>query len=276
MLLSSLPTPLALGPDKLPLGTLVQDICDPLDGPLLPQPNDSISRRIITSDFTFSGQVKDGRTISSSLKMFLEARFSRQGQVDVAVDSASGHMYMLGDASLWFDNLVAQERTRRWIEERALSNKKFFLIVGLKTLVNPSIATATGKGRTLGGEADLSAVVAAAGGGLVGLVGNQGPSLSAARESSRTVETKQALPGERICSIDYRVIKTKWFSSKAAQPFDVSKTRSWSCLEGKLREAGNVSDDEGDDSEEDVDNTVEEDSIMVELLELASGGARGL
>ncbi|KAH7109332.1 hypothetical protein EDB81DRAFT_672863 [Dactylonectria macrodidyma] len=66
----------------------------------------------------------------------------------------------------------------------------------------------------------------------------------------RNIESDQLCllaPGEQVCSLQYRAVKTKWLPSRLIEPLQLSKTRQWSCMEGDRRDAYEDSDEEDED-----------------------------
>ena len=122
------------------------------------------------------------------------------------------------------------------------------MVVGIQTLIDARFLVKS-KGTTSSrNEADISkALFGMSTGVIVPSSSLCAISLQRKRKRTQTSELEFAVAGEQVYALQYREIKYRWLSRRSPEAMKLSKTRRWSCLEGKKRELYADSSDEEDE-----------------------------
>jgi hypothetical protein len=184
------------------------------------------------------------------LTSLISAGFSKRLQSEIHLTPACGSNYSLDNSDAWFDKAVRLTETRKWIEKAALRGHKIYIIVGIQTFIDTRIVQKSARGQQAGGQVtvpvSLSLTAAAAVMPFADLVD---PAISGEHQNAESDQLWLLAPGEQVCSLQYREVKTRWLSSRLIEPLQLSKTRQWSCMEGDKRD---TYEDDSDEEDEDI------------------------
>ncbi|PNP77873.1 hypothetical protein FNYG_08787 [Fusarium nygamai] len=245
--------------ESVKLGRLTKNINHPHEGYYEP-PTGEVPKAIVTP-FSFSSlNQKNNKTqFGSALTSLISAGFSKRLRSQIHLAPAQGNNYCLDNSDAWFDKAVSLPDTRKWIEKAALRGHKIYVIVGIQTFIDTRIVQKSARGQQARGQVtvpvSLSLTAAAAVMPFADLVD---PAIQGEHQNAESDQLWLLAPGEQVCSLQYREVKTRWLSSRLIEPLQLSKTRQWSCMEGDKRDTYE------DDSDEEVEDTMEVDLGDVE------------
>ncbi|KAH6985403.1 hypothetical protein EDB80DRAFT_225835 [Ilyonectria destructans] len=251
MVATVIPSSFFLPLESVRLGRFIKNIDQPHEGYYEPLTAD-VPKAIVTQ-FSFSSlnQQNSKTRFGSALTSLISAGFSKRLRSHIHVAPARGINYSLDNSDAWFDKVVSMPDTRKWIEKAALRSDKIYIIVGIQTFTDTRIVQKSARGQQAGGQVNvpvsLSLTAATAVMPFAELVD---PVVHGEHQNVESDELWLLAPGEQVCSLQYREVKTRWLSSRLITPLQLSKTRQWSCMEGDKRYAY---EDEEDDEEEDED-----------------------
>ncbi|KAF5616434.1 hypothetical protein F25303_13525 [Fusarium sp. NRRL 25303] len=254
MVATVIPSAFFLPLKSVRLGRFIKNVGHPHEGYHEP-PTIDVPEAIV-SKFSFSSSNQQNRTtrFESALTSLMSAGFSKRLQSEVHLAPAYGSNYSLDNSDAWFDKAVSLPDTRKWIENAALRGHKVYIIVGIQTFTDTRIIQKAARGQQAEGQVtmpvSLSLTAATA---VVPFAGLVDPAVHGEHQNIESDQLCLLAPGEQVCSLQYREVKTRWLSSRLIEPLQLSKTRQWSCMEGDKRDTYE------DDSDEDDEDTVEVD-----------------
>ncbi|KAI5460956.1 hypothetical protein BGZ63DRAFT_473217 [Mariannaea sp. PMI_226] len=247
-----IPAPLFLPLKSVRLGRFINNISYPHESYYEPPTIDVPEAIVAQFSLSTLNQESHKTQFGSALTALLSTGFSKRLRSEIHLAPSSGSSYSLDNSDAWFDKAVSLPATRKWIERAALRGDKIYIIVGIQTLTDTRIVQKSTQGKQAGGQVSLpvslSLTAATAIMPFAGLVDPASDQLCL------------LAPGEQVCSLQYRKVKTRWLSSRLMEPLQLSKTRRWSCMEGDKRNMYE------DDSDEDDEDTIEVDLGNVEDL----------
>ncbi|KAM0185995.1 hypothetical protein ACHAPI_011899 [Fusarium lateritium] len=241
------------------LGRFIKNIGHPHEGYYEP-PTIDVPEAIV-SKFSFSSSNQQNRKsrFESPLTSLMSAWFSKRLQSEVHLAPASGSNYSLDNSDAWFDKAVSLPDTRRWIENAALRGHKIYIIVGIQTFTDTRIVQKSAREQRTGGQANVPvSLFLTATTAVMPLAELVDPAIHGEHQNAESDQLWLLAPGEQVCSLQYREVKTRWLSSRLIEPLQLSKTRQWSCMEGDKRDTYE------DDSDEEDEDTIEVDLGDVE------------
>ncbi|KAJ3494766.1 hypothetical protein NLG97_g3865 [Lecanicillium saksenae] len=250
-----IPTPLFTSPEAVKLGRFITNIEEPNEAYYEP-PLAAEDLRVLTNEFTFTGHQKSSYKggFGSTLASLLSVNISKRVDDSAYIAQARAVSYALDNSEAWFDKAVDLEGTQRWIERAALRGRRIYMIVGIQTLHDPHVIMASSRGSEVKGQVSVPVALAATTAGVVvpafGGGTDTDPSLLGDHTSLMSGKSEYIAPGERVCALQYRKVGYRWMSSKVVDTLRLSKTRRWSCMEGEMRTAHDL--DEEDEDGEDV------------------------
>jgi hypothetical protein len=250
MVATVVPSSFFLPLETVRLGRLIKNINHPHEGYYEP-PTGDVPRAIVTP-FSFStlNQQNNKTQFGSALTFLISAGFSKRLQSQIQLVPASARNYCLDNSDEWFDKAVSLPDTRKWIENAALRGHKIYIIVGIQTFIDTRIVQKSARGQQAGGQVtvpvSLSLTAAAAVMPFADLVD---PAIHGEHQNVESDQLWLLAPGEQVCSLQYREVKTRWLSSRLIEPLQLSKTRQWSCMEGDKRD---TYEDDSDEEDEDI------------------------
>ncbi|PNP58759.1 hypothetical protein FNYG_15037 [Fusarium nygamai] len=258
MVATVVPSSFFLPLESVRLGRLIKNINHPHEGYYEP-PTGDVPKAIVTP-FSFSSlsQQNNKTQFGSALTSLISAGFSKRLQSQIQLVPASASNYCLDNSDEWFDKAVSLPDTRKWIENAALRGHKIYIIVGIQTFIDTRIVQKSARGQQAGGQVtvpvSLSLTAAAAVMPFADLVD---PAIHGEHQNAKSDQLWLLAPGEQVCSLQYREVKTRWLSSRLIEPLQLSKTRQWSCMEGDKRDTYEDSDEEEDTMEVDLEDVEE-------------------
>ncbi|KAL5610538.1 hypothetical protein FOBRF1_006655 [Fusarium oxysporum] len=249
MVTTVIPSAFFLPIKSVRLGRFIKNIHHPHEGYYEP-PSIDVPEAIVSKfSFSSSNQQDHKTRFESALTSLMSAGFSKRLQSEVHLAPACGSNYSLDNSDAWFDKAVSLPGTRKWIENAALRGHKIYIIVGIQTLTDTRIVKKSTRGQRAGGQANvpvsLSLTAATAVMPLAELVD---PAVLGEHQNAENDQLCLLAPGEQVCSLQYREVKTRWLSSRLIEPLQLSKTRQWSCMEGDKRDTYEDSDEEDEDT----------------------------
>ncbi|CAM1503457.1 Fc.00g082330.m01.CDS01 [Cosmosporella sp. VM-42] len=254
MVATVVPSSFFLPLESVRLGRLIKNINHPHEGYHEP-PTGDVPKAIMTP-FSFSSlnQQNSKTQFGSALTSLISAGFSKRLQSQIHLAPARGNNYRLDNSDAWFDKAVSLPDTRKWIEKAALRGHKIYIIVGIQTSIDTRIVQRSAREQQARGQvtvpASLSLTAAAAVMPFAELVD---PAIHGEHQNAESDQRWLLAPGEQVCSLQYREVKTRWLSSRLIEPPQLSKTRQWSCMEGDKRDTYEDSSDEEDEDMIEVD-----------------------
>ncbi|EXL66086.1 hypothetical protein FOPG_17720 [Fusarium oxysporum f. sp. conglutinans race 2 54008] len=210
----------------------------------------------IMSTFSFSSLNQQNRetNFESALTSLMSAGLSKRLQSEVYLAPACGSNYSLDNSDAWFDKAVSLPDTRKWIENAALRGHKVYIIVGIQTFTDTRIVQKSDRGQRARDQANvpvsLSLTAATAVMPFAELVD---PTVHGEHQNIESDQLCLLAPGEQVCSLQYREVKTRWLSSRLIKPLQLSETRRWSCMEGDKRYLYDSDSDEENEDTFEVD-----------------------
>ncbi|KAK7214329.1 hypothetical protein V2G26_002332 [Clonostachys chloroleuca] len=259
MIATVIPSALFLPLESVRLGRFIKNISHPNEGYHDPATIDVPGA--IPSEFFCSrlNQQNHKAQFGSALTALLSAGFSKRLHSQVHLAPARGTNYSLDNSDAWFDNAVSLPDTRKWLENAALRAQKVYIIVGIQTLTDTSIILESVRGQRAGGQVSVpigSFLTAAS--TIMPFANLVDPSVHGENHNFESDQLCLLAPGEQVCALQYRQVKTRWLSSQLIEPLQLSTTRRWLCTEGDKRDAYE------DDSDEEEEDTIEADLGGVE------------
>ncbi|PNP58765.1 hypothetical protein FNYG_15027 [Fusarium nygamai] len=259
MVATVIPSAFFLPLKSVRLGRFVKNIHHPHEGYYEPA-NIGVPGTIM-SKFTFSSlnQQNQKTRFESALTSLMSAGFSKRLQSEFHLAPTSGSNYSLDNSDAWFDEAVSLPDTRKWIENAALRGHKIYIIVGIQTFTDTRIIQKSARGQQAGGQANVPVSLAlTAATAVMPFAELVDPAVHGEYQNIESDQLCLLAPGEQVCSLQYREVKTRWLSSRLTEPLQLSKTRQWSCMEGDKRDTYE------DDSDEEDEDTIEVDLGDVE------------
>ncbi|KAI2999413.1 hypothetical protein CBS147346_7716 [Aspergillus niger] len=224
-LISLLSFPLPL--DALGLGRLIHDRKNPRQGffdpttdlPTKPKPDVSAS-----DIHSFADMVKSTHAVEleASLTRFASAFLRTKAKSFDELKSCLVKEYILSNADSWYDTIISEGATRRWIERSKMRGKDVYLVTGYRTLLDATLSTSSSSGVHGGGTAH---------GPMGALIGNPDDSLDikgkAQVDSAKSHNLSMLVPGERVFALQYLKIKFKPFSSDKVDSSYLASRNRW-------------------------------------------------
>ncbi|WKT54188.1 hypothetical protein QSH57_004772 [Fusarium oxysporum f. sp. vasinfectum] len=258
MVATVIPSAFFLPLKSVRLGRFIKNIHHPHEGYYEP-PNIDVPEAIV-SQFSFSSLNQQNRRtrFESALTSLVSSGFSKRLQSEFHLAPACGSNYSLDNSDAWFDKAVSLPDTRKWIENAALRGHKIYIIVGIQTFTDTRIVQKSARGQQAGGQvnAPVSLFLTAAT-AVMPFAELVDPAIHGEHQNIESDQLCLLAPGEQVCSLQYRRVKTRWLSSRLIEPLQLSETRRWSCMEGDKR-------DTYEDSDEEDEGTIEVDLGDVE------------
>ncbi|PNP82362.1 hypothetical protein FNYG_04297 [Fusarium nygamai] len=251
MVATVIPSAFFLPLNSVRLGRFIKNIGHPHEGYHEP-PTIGVPETIV-SEFSFSSSKQQNckRRFGSALTSLISAGFSKRLQSQVHLAPAHGNNYCLDNSDAWFDKAVSLPDTREWIEKAALRGHKIYIIVGIQTFIDTHVVQKLARKRQAGGQVtvpvSLSLTAATAVMPFAELID---PAIHGEHQNAESNQLWLFAPGEQVCSLQYREVKTRWLSSRLMEPLQLSRTRQWSCMEGDKRDTYEDSDEEDEDTME--------------------------
>ncbi|KAF5227006.1 hypothetical protein FANTH_14908 [Fusarium anthophilum] len=250
MVATVVPSSLFLPLQSVGLGRLIKNLNHPHEG-YYELPTGDVPKVIVTP-FSFStlNQENSKTQFGSALTSLISARFSKRLQSQIHIAPARGNNYCLDNSDAWFDKAISLPETRKWIEKAALRGHKIYIIVGIQSFIDTRIVQKSARGQQAGGQVtvpvSLSLTAATA---VMPFAEPVDPAIHGDHQNAVSDQLWLLAPGEQVCSLQYREVKTRWLSSRLLEPLQLSETRRWSCLEGDKR---GIYEDDSDEEEEDT------------------------
>ncbi|KAF2148101.1 hypothetical protein K461DRAFT_272272 [Myriangium duriaei CBS 260.36] len=88
---------------------------------------------------------------------------STESEVEAIIESTKGRRYELKAPTTWFQRLCTDATLRAWMEKRAYSRKRMFLITGHLTFADEGVTHTAERGKAYGGKVDIPIVQTATG-----------------------------------------------------------------------------------------------------------------
>lgn len=275
MPLSVLPSSIfLLSPADVKLGRLTTNLDHPQQGYFEPP----TAAKCITTGYKFAGHHThgNGKSFRSTLTRLISANLYIVSESSLQILPCHGTSYMLDNSDAWFDEALALEPTKNWIERRVRNGDDIYMIVGMRALTNPHIAAASARTHEAGGGGTMPLGLSMIGGGAPGS-GLADPAIHGGHQVLDNTNSELIVPGERLYSLQYRRVKYTLFSRRAADTPRLGDSRHWLCFEDNSRGAvgdssGDEDDDEDDDEEQDARQDDYVNTITVSLEEVDNIG----
>ncbi|PNP59953.1 hypothetical protein FNYG_14715 [Fusarium nygamai] len=252
MVATVVPSSFFLPLESVRLGRLIKNINHPHEGYYEP-PTGDVPKAIVTP-FSLStlNQQNNKTQFGSALTSLISAGFSKRLQSQIHLAPARGNNYCLDNSDAWFDKAVSLPDTRKWIEKAALRGHKIYVIVGIQTFIDTRIVQKSARGQQARGQVTVPvSLFLTAAAAVMPFAELIDPAIHGEHQNAESDQLWLLAPGEQVCSLQYREVKTRWLSSRLIEPIQLSKTRQWSCMEGDRRDAYE------DDSDEEDEDTIE-------------------
>lgn len=125
--------------EDVKLGRFITNIERPQEGYHEPSmPNDPACAVNI---FSVSGlnQCERKASLGAYITRLISIKHSSFTNLKIQIDEANGSEYSLDNSTSWFDKAISLPETKSWIERAAMRREKMYMVVGLRTLINPRI-----------------------------------------------------------------------------------------------------------------------------------------
>jgi hypothetical protein len=255
---------------SLQLGRFVTDVDFLQEGhhdPSIDPPKCVVSPR---SNFNGVQQNTWNRSFASALTSLMTVGFSKRAQAQVRIIAEQVKIYTLDNSDAWFETAVETSNTRRWIERQLEREKEMYMVVGFCTVTDARIVQHTAKDSQAKGQIGMPTALTLAAVTVVAPLGNLvDPTVGGTRQYLDSIQVQFVAPGEQICGVQYRKVRSGWLSSRAVDTLRLAKTQ-WSYYPTTVR----CIDENDEDESEDDDAEAEEDDIIEVELE-PYGFARG-
>ncbi|SPJ74761.1 uncharacterized protein FTOL_04492 [Fusarium torulosum] len=261
MVATVVPSSFFLPLESVRLGRFIKNINHPHEGYHEP-PTGDVPRAIVTP-FSFStrNQQNSKTQFESALTSLISAALIRRLQFQIHLAPARANNYCLDNSDAWFDKAVSLPETRTWIEEAALRRHKIYIIVGIQTFIDTRIVQKSAREQQARGQVTVPvSLFLTAAAAVMPFAELVDPAIHGEHQNVENDQLCLLVPGEQVCSLQYREVKTRWLSSRLIEPLQLSKTRQWLCTEGEKREIYE------DDSDEEDEGAIEVDLGDVEEL----------
>lgn len=212
--------------ESIQLGRLVLNVDEPQQDYFDP-PCDQEPEVIITHQTGYSGthQTTADRNLTAVLIGLVSASRNRRNRTFTEVESDRATTYRLGNSGLWFKNAVKADATRKWIEQAMDDGDSIYMVVGYHTLMDArvveGIAGVSGNNVQIGVPPSVAITGAPA---PIGHIAN--PGIVGHQQQGQRVQSQFVATGERICAVQYRKVRYKWFSSRD-QGVELAKETRW-------------------------------------------------
>ena len=221
-------------PDSVALGRLVlnpdyphQEYCPAIDK--------AISKAdIIESDegiLETTLSATKHKACSARFLKLLEASHVVSSKHDIKLNSIKRMSYVLKNQDDLFTKALADQETRRWIEQKRAAYPDMYFIIGYETVLNLTVSQHKEDKTSGGGGIAVIPYTPQDGRKLFGTIFSiLDSSILKRKESSDNFE--HYFEGERVCGVRYRKLKFKWYGSGdiALKPHN-----SWVLAYGKSR-----------------------------------------
>lgn len=194
--------------------------------------------------------------LGSYLSSLLSISCERQSGNLTTIRSPLATTHELRNSSGWFEEACGKPETREWIGEAVKDDSDIYLVVGYLVVQDTDISTwkmSDVKAKMTTQCPTIPLHIGATATGLPpGLLGSCG--------TAHNFLLVFTAPGDQIYAVQYRKLKFKWFSRPESSSFLEKKSRWEFSMEWR-------GDDDGEDGEEILEASLEDDSEQEEAYE---------
>lgn len=178
--------------------------------------------------YKVSQQTDADSDFTAALTRLVSASRSKRSKTSTQVTSDKVTTYKLNQLGTWFQRSIKLEATRKWMEQVIDQGDDIYLVTGFHTLHDARIVEDVAIGGHIGGHAQipLSAALVASG-VLVPFGDTIDPSVSVKQTHDQGTRRTYTAPGEKICAIQYRRVRYRWFSSRELDKSYLDKRNVW-------------------------------------------------
>lgn len=145
------------------------------------------------------------------------------------LDAVEEKLYELKGPLTWFEDLCSSFKTKTWLQQRLGAGDNIFLIVGLRTLLDPKLAIKAEYGYNTSLDANVpgDAVISAVTGTPINTGGNLdfGGGGNFKRGGKQNVGFEQQ--GEHVYAVHYKKVKFSWFARDRVSQASLDKKNVW-------------------------------------------------
>lgn len=227
--------------ESIQLGRLVLNVDEPQQDYFDP-PCDQEPEVIVTHQTGYSGtqQTAADRNLTAVLTYLVSASRRRRSRTFTEVTSDRATTYRLGNSGLWFKNAVKADATRNWIEQAMDDGDSIYMVVGYHTLMDARIVE--GVATTSATIAQIQVPLSIATTDVPAPIGHiANPGIASHQQQGQRVQRQFVATGERICAVQYRKVRYRWFSSRD-RGAELAKGTQWK-MDWDIRGQGGGSND---------------------------------
>jgi hypothetical protein len=219
------------------LGRLVLNVQEPQADFIDPLPN-APQDVIIKPQNQFHGQESSATAgdLGSTLCHLLSVSRSKQKRVLTRITTERVTTYLLNNSGHWFQQAVQDEQTRKWIETANRRGEDIYLVVGYHTVLNAQVYESGTQHHTTAGNIALPVAEALTATGIIVPFGEViDPSIKAGHQRSQAGQLSFTAVGEQICSVQYRKVQFKWYTSRELhdKPLGPNKWKTYWTFRGQ-------------------------------------------
>ncbi|CEJ88320.1 hypothetical protein VHEMI04685 [[Torrubiella] hemipterigena] len=261
---SIIPLPMYPSIECIKLGRFVTNMEHPHENYYDAKP---LQPKVIQAGFSYTSETKQTTNADFRVSVLntISTSLSKQVHKKLQIKPVQGTTYCIDNSEEWFHQAILNPKAKQWLERCGLDGKRMYLIVGYQTFLDPCLIQESGGQGNYGSEIDpVKALSTAVAGPLASASASTLVTIHGERNGEHWSAARLSASGERVSSIQYRTITYQWFSRRTLENLYLSKTHTWSCLEGRTRAFHEDEDDEED--EEDIFGVQLDDNCKTKMF----------
>ncbi|KAL7917665.1 hypothetical protein ACQKWADRAFT_306196 [Trichoderma austrokoningii] len=204
-----------------------QDYFEPEEAPL---PEEILTQRL--SDFSYSSKQGKSSSMNVILSTLVSGTRGTENSSRIDLSSSACVTHQLQNSTQFFQKICALRGTRAWLERAIRRRKGVFLITGIKTVADAHLDTAETESRSLGGDLQAPASLAATAMGLPLPGGTLEVGAGGKRSADGLRKTGFVVPGEQVFAVQYRKARVSWLSSRSVENARLEAGNQWKVYVG--------------------------------------------
>lgn len=220
-----------LPPQSVKLGRLIlntkapyQDFLDPISG----RPTDDETIVNHHSNLEGTGGFTKSSKFGTYLNEILSISYHRQNDTGVSFSSptvTTRHLINSGD---WFEAACTGEKTREWLVKAHDNRRNVYLVVGTRTVENAKLGKSATSRTVKEGNAEVPVSAVASGiAAVTRSLAIGSPGTKTTRDVTHRQRSGFDAPGEKVCAIQYRKVRSKWFPIRKSENLYLEPGNRW-------------------------------------------------
>lgn len=258
--LAAIPTTFLLSKEDVSLGGFTTNLAAVHEDHRSPKINGIPPSIEEESQFKSENAHRSQTKLDAALSSSISARLFGKSAYSCSIVADRTKWYLLRDIPAWFKQAMEGEEMKKWIQDRADSSQRMYMITGIQTLINPRIEVEFTSTKQLDVALRLP----------LQLPPNFEiiqPAIDGGSDRETSSKLEIAVSGEKIFALQYRKVTFKWLRRPSSNhPQLSSNTCTWTCLDTPWRGADNQKDDLLDSSDEELsDDEINMIEVTVEM-----------